>query len=83
MSRNTIGWAIQGESWVCVYGELNCSFEQAIRYDLNYFRQTPPNRDIVAPATTSTRAFRDSSLDTFSLIIEADTRITQAPPPGF
>lgn len=77
MSRNTIWGASQGTAWLCVYGETTCSYSQAIRYDLNYFRWNPGTR------TTTNRWFRDSTLDNFSLVIEADTRLTSNPPPGF
>jgi hypothetical protein len=81
ISRNTIGGSFTTPA-TCVYGEVNCTNTQSIPYDLNYFRQTPPNRDPIPPAPT-TRSFRDNSLDTYSLIIELDPRIATTPPPGF
>jgi hypothetical protein len=85
ISRNTIGWATQ-DSALCVYGESSCTFSQAVRYDLNYFRVTPASRSPVAPDTTSTtRAYGDdtTNLDTYSIIIERDPRISTDPPPGW
>jgi hypothetical protein len=80
MSRNTIGGATQAPA-LCVYGELDCTNQQAIRYDLNYFRLTPPSRAAVPLATT--RAYSTDALDQFSLIIDRDSRILTTPPPGF
>lgn len=79
ISHNTIGWATQSNA-LCIYGELNCNFTQAIRYDLNYFRLTPPSRNNIDPTT---RSYPDNSLDTYSLIIERDPRISSDPPPGW
>ena len=80
MSRNTIGWAIQTGSvagnGICVYNQTSCTYEQAIRYDLNYFRITPPTRTIV------TRSY-NANYDNYAVIIEQDTRISSNPPPGF
>lgn len=81
-SRNTIGGSFTTPA-TCVYGESNCTNELSIRYDLNYFRGSPASRVPVAPSTISTRAFRDSSLDAYSLIIEIDPRLATTPPPGF
>jgi hypothetical protein len=77
ISRNTIGWATQSDA-LCIYGEVSCDFIRAIRYDLNYFRLTPPNRN-----NTDTRSYSDNSLDAYSLIIERDPRISDTPPPGW
>lgn len=79
ISRNTIGWATQ-DSALCIYGETACGFTQALRYDLNYFRLTPPNRSDADPTT---RSYSDNSLDNYSLIIERDPRISSDPPPGW
>ncbi len=77
LSRNTIGGSFTTPTATCVYWEQNCTNELSIRYDLNYFRGSPAIRD------TTTRAFRDTTLDTYSCIIETDTRFASNPPPGF
>ncbi len=83
ISRNTIGGSFTAPA-TCVYGETDCTSTKSIPYDLNYFRQTPPNRDPVPPVTTSaTRSYWNNSLDTYSLIIELDPRLAATPPPGF
>ena len=86
ISRNTIGGSFTTPSPTCVYGETTatCTPEWSIQYDLNYFRQTPPNRTIVAPAP-STRGYGDdiTNFDNYSLIIEIDPRLAVTPPPGF
>ncbi len=76
ISRNTI-WGSFTTPPTCVYGETLCDNTLSIRYDLNYFRGSPAIRD------ATTRAFRDTTLDTYSLIIEHDSRIATTPPPGF
>lgn len=82
ISRNTIGGSFTTPNATCVYGETaaTCTAERSIQYDLNYFRQTPPTRSSTVPTT---RSFGDSSLDSYSLIIELDPRIATTPPPGF
>ncbi len=78
ISRNTIWGASQSATEVlCPYNE-SCTFADATKYDLNYFRgfqasgRTDPNR-----------AYKDMTLDDYSLIIEIDTRAISDPPPGF
>ncbi len=82
ISRNTIGGSFTTPSPTCVYGETTatCTPERSIQYDLNYFRQTPPTRSSTAPTT---RSYGNSSLDSYSLIIELDPRLAATPPPGF
>ena len=75
LSRNTIGWAVQSGSPTCVYGEDNCTYEKAIQYDLNYFRGYDPS-------IPTHRAYRDATLDSYSLVIEIDPRTLSSPPPG-
>ncbi len=75
MSRNTIWWAsISNTEVVCPYS-VECTFEDAIRYDLNYFR--------AYDGEELSRAYTNSSLDEYSLIIEYDPRVLLNPPPGF
>lgn len=80
ISRNTIGWAIQdgaiAGNGVCVYNQTSCTYEQAVKYDLNYFRLTPPTR------TAATRSY-NADYDNYAVIIERDSRISSNPPPGF
>lgn len=76
ISHNTIGGSIQSSAPVCVYNENNCTYERAIRYDLNYFRGFDPS-------IVTNRAYSDSSLDAYSFIIEYDSRVLSSPPPGF
>lgn len=75
-SRNTIGWASKSPvDIVCPYN-IFCDFESSLRYDLNYFRS-------FQSWSVLNRAYKDSTLDEYSLIIETDTRVLANPPPGF
>ena len=78
MSRNTIGGAVQDTNAVCPYNEQACSYEYAIRFDLNYFRNYLSGGTIA-----TTLAYPDNSYDNYSVIIEHDQRISTNPPPGF
>jgi hypothetical protein len=83
ISRNTIGWSFTIPP-TCVYGETSCDTTLSIRYDLNYFRgQGAVDATTKIRSDSTQRAFRDNSLDTYSLIIELDPRIATTPPPGF
>lgn len=77
-SYNTIwGAAKLGES-VCPAFTKNsnevCDFQNAVAYDWNYFRQFD--------STAGNRAYKDSSKDAYSVIMEPDPRVIQDPPPG-
>ncbi len=81
ISRNTIGWA--GVAWgsKCPFSEVACSYDTALRYDLNYFRDFQiggiPATDISLHRGYPVVAYNDKSL-----IIEYDSRIMSDPPPG-
>lgn len=77
ISRNTIGGSAEvtsGKNGSCPYTEDNCNRDTAIKYDLNYFRWY--NKE------ATRRAYKDNTLDNFSVIIESDSRIVSDPPPG-
>lgn len=74
-SRNTIGGAVQVPQATCVYGENNCTYAQAIRYDLNYFRA-------FTRGDSTNRSYPTTTLDDYSVIIELDPAILSSPPPG-
>lgn len=74
ISRNTIWWAFNVASSSCPYTESTCDYDKAIKYDLNFFR----NYTKKTPS-----AYKDQSLDDFSVIIEYDSRSAGDPPPGF
>jgi hypothetical protein len=77
ISRNTIWGASQSATEVlCPYNE-SCTFADATKYDLNYFRGFQ-----ASGVTDPNRAYKDTTLDDYSLIIETDTRLSSNPPPG-
>lgn len=77
ISRNTVWWAMQTAQPVCPYN-ITCDFIAALPYDLNYFRAFQ-----ASGATDPNRAYIDTSLDDYSLIIEHDPRLLVNPPPWF
>ncbi|MBP9779752.1 hypothetical protein KBD33_03985 [Candidatus Gracilibacteria bacterium] len=74
ISRNTIGGAFNVASSSCPYTESTCDYDKAIKYDLNFFRNYTKK---------TPRAYKDDSLNDFSVIIEYDSRSAGDPPPGF
>lgn len=87
-SYNTIGWSTQVET-VCPYRSKDCTFEQAVMYDFNYFRsidekelESTQSWKIKGERTPDTRSYTNTSLDKYSVIIEYDTRVSTDPPPG-
>ncbi len=74
ISRNTIWWAFNVASSSCPYTESTCDYDKAIKYDLNFFRNYTKK---------TPRAYKDDSLNDFSVIIEYDSRSAGDPPPGF
>lgn len=76
LSRNTIGGSVQGAA-ICPLPGDTCDFQTSIRYDLNYFRA------ISIPFDPAKRAYKDSSLDEYTVIIDYDLRNTTNPPPWF
>ncbi len=76
ITRNTIGWAWETNSsnGTCPFTESNCNRDTAIKYDFNHFRSydKSPER----------RAYKDNSLDNYSMIIDYDPRTLADPPPG-
>ncbi len=81
ISRNTIGWAWVSGGSKCPFSEVACSYDTALRYDLNYFRDFQiggiPATDISLHRGYPVVAYNDKSL-----IIEYDSRIMSDPPPG-
>lgn len=75
-SRNTIGGASKNLNIpVCPYNSP-CNVTDAQKYDLNYFRLFDV-RDGVGK-----RAYKNDSLDKYSVIIEYDSRVISNPPPA-
>ncbi len=72
ISRNTIGWALT-DTPSCPYTVANCTYDLAIRYDLNYFRSY--DRQVINKSDTT-------GYDAYSVIIERDPRSIIDPPPG-
>jgi hypothetical protein len=76
-SYNTIGGSSKDGGAVCPYIIDNiepCTYDSAVKYDLNYFRiynGAPPRR-----------AYPDASKDEYSVIVEYDPRTLLDPPPG-
>ncbi len=74
---NTIGWSSKDNGAVCPYlsdNSILCSYDNAIKYDWNYFR--------IYNWAPARRAYPNDSKDAYSVIIEYDPRIIQDPPPG-
>jgi hypothetical protein len=72
ISHNTIGWALK-DTPTCPYTTTDCTYDLAIRYDLNYFRSY--DRDIIHQSEST-------EYEQYSVIIERDPRVTSSPPPG-
>jgi hypothetical protein len=74
---NTI-WGSSKSGWaVCPYlsdSSTLCSYDNAIKYDWNYFR--------IYNGAPARRAYKNDSKDDYSVIIEYDPRTIQDPPPG-
>ncbi len=82
ISRNTIGWAWVASGSRCPFTEATCSYDQALRYDLNYFRDFQSWATLEPPDTIARhRGYTDTTLDNKSLIIEYDSRMMTDPPP--
>lgn len=75
VSNNTIWWSANDERLRCPINEGNCTYDTAIRYDLNYFRD-------FQVFDSQHRGYKDTRYDGYSLVIEQDTRVTKDPPPG-
>jgi hypothetical protein len=74
---NTIGWSSKDDWAICPYlsdNAIACNYDNAIKYDWNYFR--------IYNGTPARRAYKDDSKDDYSVIIEYDPRTIQDPPPG-
>lgn len=76
LSHNTIWWWSKDGGAVCPYAamESTCTYDNAIRYDWNYFR--------AYTGSNAWLAYKDHSLDAYSTIIEYDPHILSDPPPG-
>ena len=76
ISHNTIWWATTDTVALgaCPYTEGVCNRDTAIKYDLNFFRNYTKR-----PVD---RAYKNDSLDDYSIIIEYDSRSAGDPPPG-
>lgn len=78
ISRNTLwGSSVSSDTVYCPYNET-CTPQNATKYDLNYFRGFQASGGI-----DPNRAYKDATLDDYSLIIETDRRAIANPPPGF
>lgn len=81
ISHNTIGWAGVPSVPKCPYTEAVCTYDQALRYDLNYFRdfQTwaiSPQSDVPYHRGKPDPAYNDKSV-----VIEYDPRVLNDLPP--
>lgn len=74
ISRNTIGGSARNEWPICPYTIDVCDRDNAIPYDMNYFRWYDKS--------DANRAYKNNSLDEYSFIIEYDGRLLLTPPPG-
>ncbi len=72
ISRNTIGGSSKNPV-SCPFTETNCTYDNALMYDWNYFRSFDNN--------LSNQSDKSGN-DEFSVIIETDPRIISDPPPG-
>ena len=72
ISHNTIGWALR-DTPSCPYTVTDCTYDTAIRYDLNYFRSY--DRQLIHKSDPT-------GYSAYSVIIERDPRVITAPPPG-
>ncbi len=74
---NTIGWSSRDGWAICpTFNDLGftpCSYDNAIKYDMNYFR--------IYDGSWARRAYKNNSKDAYSLVIEHDPRTIQDPPP--
>ncbi len=76
ISHNTIGGSSFSQMEVtCPYGVAVCTYDTALRYDLNYFRDFQTK-------TPTQRAYPTTTFDDYSVIIEYDPKILSDPPPG-
>ena len=85
ISRNTIWGAGTAGNPHCPYTETaaTCTYDQALRYDLNYFRDFQSWATLTLPDTLARhRGYLDATLDNKSLIVEYDTRMMIDAPPG-
>ena len=82
VSHNTIGWAWVANTPKCPYIENTCTYDQSLRYDLNYFRDfqinTLPNLEKPLHRWYPVDAYNDKSV-----IIDHDSRVISDPPPLF
>lgn len=69
ISQNTIGWATQSGAATCPFTESNCSYQNAVKYDFNYFRAY-----VATGGIDPSRAYPSSLYDDYSLIIQKDPR---------
>lgn len=69
ISQNTIGWATQSGAATCPFTESNCSYQNAVKYDFNYFRAY-----VATGGIDPSRAYPSSLYDNYSLIIQKDPR---------
>lgn len=78
ISHNTIGWWSKDGGAICPYTTdsivWGCTYDTALPYDLNYFRWYTGSNEW--------RAYKNTSLDAYSMIIDYDPRILSDPPPG-
>ncbi len=75
-SYNTFWWSSKTGGAVCpafTRNSIACNYDTAIPYDWNYFRSFDH--------TAGNRAYKDSSKDSYSVVMEPDPRLIQDPPP--
>lgn len=80
ISHNTIGGGSKDGGASCPYTDTaivgGCNYDNAVPYDLNYFRGYSGSAD------ATWRAYKNTSLDAYSTIIDYDPLILSDPPPG-
>jgi hypothetical protein len=74
-ANNTIWGSANDIELRCPIVEPNCTYDTAVRYDFNYFRDF----QIIDAAH---RGYKDTRYDDYSMVIEYDSRINANPPPG-
>ena len=81
VSHNTIGWAWLSSAPKCPYTENACTYDQSLRYDMNYFRDFQTWAIVTPDTIANHRGYPVTQYNDKSIVIEYDGRITSDPPP--
>lgn len=82
ISHNTIGGAWLTTSSKCPFTVTTCTYDIALRYDFNYFRDFQTGAVLPITDLPLHRGYPNTTQDSKSLIIEYDGRIASDPPPN-